>query len=151
MDEDALSETLFSAGFTTRDQVSEISGRGVGLDVVRQMLKQLEGSVRLHSTPGAGTRFSLLVPISRAVTRAVAVGVAGETYAFPLLRIERLVQKPARDAELCAQIIKLDQRLPSPFHAARWLLEEWRITLFAQELRAVGAPTAEKILSALKA
>ncbi|PZO10199.1 MAG: hybrid sensor histidine kinase/response regulator [Lysobacteraceae bacterium] len=95
MDEDALAETLFTAGFTTREQVSEISGRGVGLDVVRQMLKQLEGSVRLHSTPGAGTRFSLLVPISRAVTRAVAVGVAGETYAFPLLRIERLVRAGA--------------------------------------------------------
>lgn len=92
LDDEALAESLFAAGFSTRDQVSEISGRGVGLDVVRQMLKQLEGSVRLHSTRGAGTRFSLLVPISRAVTRAVAVGVAGETYAFPLLRIERLVR-----------------------------------------------------------
>ncbi len=92
LDDEALAESLFAAGFSTRDQVSETSGRGVGLDVVREMLKQLEGSVRLHSTRGAGTRFSLLVPISRAVTRAVAVGVAGETYAFPLLRIERLVR-----------------------------------------------------------
>ncbi len=92
MDEEALAETLFAAGFSTRDAVSEISGRGVGLDVVRQMIKQLDGSVRLQSTAGVGTRFSLLVPISRAVTRAVAVVVAGETYAFPLLRIERLVR-----------------------------------------------------------
>jgi len=95
LDEDALAESLFSAGFSTREQVSEISGRGVGLDVVRQMLKQLDGSVRLHSTRGGGTRFSLLVPISRAVTRAVVVSVAGETYAFPLLRIERLVRADA--------------------------------------------------------
>jgi len=94
---EALAESLFMAGFTTRAEVSEISGRGVGLDVVRQMLRQLEGSVRLHSTPGDGTRFSLLVPISRAVTRAVATQVAGETYAFPLLRIERLVRAPAAD------------------------------------------------------
>jgi two-component system sensor histidine kinase and response regulator WspE len=92
MDDEALADTLFEAGFSTREQVSEISGRGVGLDVVRQMVKQLDGSVRLQSTVGAGTRFSLLVPISRAVTRAVAVVVAGETYAFPLLRIERLVR-----------------------------------------------------------
>jgi two-component system sensor histidine kinase and response regulator WspE len=92
MDDEALADTLFEAGFSTREQVSEISGRGVGLDVVRQMVKQLDGSVRLQSTAGAGTRFSLLVPISRAVTRAVAVVVAGETYAFPLLRIERLVR-----------------------------------------------------------
>jgi two-component system sensor histidine kinase and response regulator WspE len=92
LDEEALGEVLFGAGFSTREQVSEISGRGVGLDVVRQMLKQLDGSVRLSSTLGMGTRFSLLVPISRAVTRAVVVSVAGEAYAFPLLRIERLVR-----------------------------------------------------------
>ena len=92
LDEDALGEVLFGAGFSTREQVSEISGRGVGLDVVRQMLKELDGSVRLSSTLGSGTRFSLLVPISRAVTRAVVVSVAGEAYAFPLLRIERLVR-----------------------------------------------------------
>jgi two-component system sensor histidine kinase and response regulator WspE len=92
LDEEALGEVLFGAGFSTREQVSEISGRGVGLDVVRQMLKELDGSVRLTSTLGGGTRFSLLVPISRAVTRAVVVSVAGEAYAFPLLRIERLVR-----------------------------------------------------------
>jgi two-component system sensor histidine kinase and response regulator WspE len=92
LDEEALGEVLFGAGFSTREQVSEISGRGVGLDVVRQMLKELDGSVRLSSTLGGGTRFSLLVPISRAVTRAVVVSVAGEAYAFPLLRIERLVR-----------------------------------------------------------
>ncbi len=99
LDEETLAETLFSAGFTTREEVSEISGRGVGLDVVRQMLKQLDGSLHLQSTRGAGTRFNLLVPISRAVTRAVAVGVAGETYAFPLLRIERLVRAEAAEIQ----------------------------------------------------
>ena len=92
LDQDQLGEVLFGTGFSTRDAVSEISGRGVGLDVVRQMLKELDGSVRLSSTLGGGTRFSLLVPISRAVTRAVVVSVAGEAYAFPLLRIERLVR-----------------------------------------------------------
>jgi two-component system sensor histidine kinase and response regulator WspE len=92
LDEEALGEVLFGTGFSTREAVSEISGRGVGLDVVRQMLKELDGSVRLFSTRGGGTRFSLLVPISRAVTRAVVVQVAGESYAFPLLRIERLVR-----------------------------------------------------------
>ncbi|KFN48569.1 hybrid sensor histidine kinase/response regulator [Arenimonas composti] len=92
LDEEALAETLFVAGFSTRDEVSEISGRGVGLDAVRQMLTQLDGEVSLHSRRGGGTVFSLRLPISRAVTRAVAVEVAGETYAFPLQRIERLVR-----------------------------------------------------------
>ena len=99
LDHELLADALFGAGFSTREDVSEISGRGVGLDVVRQMLKQLGGSVRLDSIAGAGTRFSLLVPISRAVTRAVVVGVAGETYAFPLLRIERLLRVEASEVQ----------------------------------------------------
>jgi two-component system sensor histidine kinase and response regulator WspE len=99
LDTELLADALFGAGFSTREDVSEISGRGVGLDVVRQMLKQLGGSVRLDSIAGAGTRFSLLVPISRAVTRAVVVGVAGETYAFPLLRIERLLRAEAGEVQ----------------------------------------------------
>ncbi len=110
LDEEALGEVLFAAGFSTRDAVSEISGRGVGLDVVRQMLKELDGSVRLSSTRGSGTRFSLLVPISRAVTRAVVVSVAGEAYAFPLLRIERLVrsERAAVQARQGMQYLALD-------------------------------------------
>jgi two-component system sensor histidine kinase and response regulator WspE len=99
LDADLLADSLFAAGFSTREDVSEISGRGVGLDVVRQMLKQLEGSVRLDSIPGAGTRFNLVVPISRAVTRAVVVGVGGEVYAFPLLRIERLLRAEAGEMQ----------------------------------------------------
>ena len=61
------------------------------------------------------------------------------------IRLERLPNKPARDAELTAPLRKLGVRLPGPFHPARWLLEEWRITLFAQELKAQGSPSAERI------
>ncbi len=66
------------------------------------------------------------------------------------LRLERLANKPARDEDLTRQLAPYLQRLPGPFHAARWLLEEWRISLFAQELKAIGAPTAAKIDAALK-
>jgi ATP-dependent helicase HrpA len=61
------------------------------------------------------------------------------------VRLERLANKPARDAELTQQVRKLAEQLPNPFHASRWLLEEWRIALFAQELKATGGPNAEKI------
>jgi two-component system sensor histidine kinase and response regulator WspE len=148
LDHEQLADALFQPGFSTRDDVSEISGRGVGLDVVRQMLKQLDGSVRLDSIPGAGTRFSLLVPISRTVTRAVVVGVAGETYAFPLLRIERLLRAEAqevlrhegmhyvRDAGQnigllgLAEVLGLDARGPRPGHHD--------IVVIAQEGRRAG-------------
>lgn len=92
LSEQALREHLFAAGFSTRSEVTEVSGRGVGLDVVREAIERLDGSVRLTTRPGSGTTFHLLVPVSRAVTRSLAVRVAGEVYAFPSLRIDRVVR-----------------------------------------------------------
>jgi ATP-dependent helicase HrpA len=65
------------------------------------------------------------------------------------LRLDRLPHKPQRDLELTRQVKAEAQRLPGPFHPARWLIEEWRIALFAQELRASGAPSAAKVQAAL--
>ena len=66
------------------------------------------------------------------------------------IRLQRLPNKPQRDVELSAPIRELAARLPSPFHPARWLLEEWRVASFAQELKAVGSPTADRVNAALK-
>lgn len=92
LSDQALRTQLFAPGFTTRSEVTDVSGRGVGLDVVRESIERLDGSVRLTTRPGAGTTFHLLVPISRAVTRSLAVRCAGEVYAFPSLRIDRVVR-----------------------------------------------------------
>jgi ATP-dependent helicase HrpA len=67
------------------------------------------------------------------------------------IRLERLPHKPQRDLDMTRQIQTLSRLLPGPFHPARWLIEEWRIALFAQELRANGAPGAAKIQAALTA
>ena len=66
------------------------------------------------------------------------------------IRLQRLPNKPQRDVELSAPIRELAARLPSPFHPARWLLEEWRVASFAQELKAVGSPTADRVNAALR-
>jgi ATP-dependent helicase HrpA len=66
------------------------------------------------------------------------------------VRLERLPNKPARDDDLTRQLAPFAARLPTPFHPARWVLEEWRIALFAQELRALGGPTASKLDNALR-
>jgi ATP-dependent helicase HrpA len=66
------------------------------------------------------------------------------------IRLDRLANKPARDAELTASICKVADRIPTPFDPARWLLEEWRVALFAQELKAQGAPNAEKVAALIK-
>lgn len=84
-----LLDFLFLPGFTLRDKVTEISGRGVGLDVVQNMVKAVGGSVRIVNQPGAGTRFQIQLPLTLSVMRFLLVEVAGEPYALPLARLER--------------------------------------------------------------
>jgi two-component system sensor histidine kinase and response regulator WspE len=89
-----LLEFLFLPGFSTKDAVTEISGRGVGLDVVQDMVRTVGGIVRVTSKLGRGTRFTLQLPITMSVIRALLVKIAGEPYAFPLNRIDRIVRVP---------------------------------------------------------
>ena len=86
-----LVEFVFLPGFSTRDQVTETSGRGVGLDVVQDIVKQLGGSVTIENQPDAGTKFILLLPLSLSVLSALVINVEGETYALPLTRVDRLI------------------------------------------------------------
>lgn len=85
-----LLDFLFLPGFTTRGAVSETSGRGVGLDVVRIMVQGVRGNVRVSSKLGEGTRFILQLPLALSILRALLVEIGGEPYAFPLNRIDRI-------------------------------------------------------------
>ena len=92
-----LLEFLFLPGFSTKDTVTEISGRGVGLDVVQDIVRTVGGIVRVASKFGRGTRFTLQLPITMSVVRALLVRIAGEPYAFPLNRIDRIVRVARAD------------------------------------------------------
>ena len=94
MTEAELLEFLFLPGFSTRDAVTELSGRGVGLDIVQDMVRSVGGTVRVGTKLGKGTRFTLHLPITMSVVRALLVRVAGEPYAFPLNRIDRIARVP---------------------------------------------------------
>jgi two-component system sensor histidine kinase and response regulator WspE len=83
---------LFLPGFTMKSEVTEISGRGVGLDVVQSMVKDMGGSVQVSSHPGQGTQFQLQLPLTLSVVRALLVEIAAESYAFPLNRISCLLK-----------------------------------------------------------
>ena len=89
LSEAELLEFLFLSGFSTRGEVTEISGRGVGLDVVQNMVRQLRGAVRVHQHTGQGTRFVLEMPLSLSVVRSLLVEVQNEIYAFAGLRQPR--------------------------------------------------------------
>jgi two-component system sensor histidine kinase and response regulator WspE len=90
LSEEELLAFLFLPGFSLRDKVTEVSGRGVGLDAVQHMVRQLRGAVVLEQTAGEGSRFHLEVPLTLSVVRSLVVEVGGEAYAFPLAHIERM-------------------------------------------------------------
>lgn len=82
-----LYKFIFVAGFSTMDKVSEISGRGVGMDVVRRNIEKLRGKIDIHSTPGRGCTFLLTLPLTLAIIDGMLVGVGPERYIIPTLHV----------------------------------------------------------------
>lgn len=89
-----LYDFLFLPGFSTAGQVSQVSGRGVGLDVVKTMIQEMGGQLLVESRPSLGSAFILRLPLTLSVVRALVVLVAGEPYAIPLSRIYRVLEIP---------------------------------------------------------
>lgn len=96
-DQQRAYETLFMPGFSTASVVSEISGRGVGLDVVKRNLQELKGSIDILSVPGEGTTFRIILPITLAIIQALIVRAAGEQFAIPLTSVEESLRIYSRD------------------------------------------------------
>ncbi len=87
-----LVECLFHPGFSTAAQVTQISGRGIGMDVVRSEIAALGGRVDVHTAPGKGTRFNLFLPLTLAVAQAVLVRAGGRLWAIPATMVEQVQQ-----------------------------------------------------------
>ncbi|MGB1285975.1 MAG: Hpt domain-containing protein [Aggregatilineales bacterium] len=81
---------IFQSGFSTSDEVTSLSGRGLGMDIVRERVEGLRGRVGIHSTPGAGTQITLNVPVSLTRIRAILLRTGDEDYAIPSTMVERM-------------------------------------------------------------
>ncbi|HVM48775.1 MAG TPA: hybrid sensor histidine kinase/response regulator [Candidatus Acidoferrum sp.] len=92
--EPELLDFLLLPGFTLRQTVTEISGRGVGLDVVQHMVRSVRGNIRIQNQPGRGLRIQLQLPLTLSVLRALLVEVGDEPYAVPLTQITRALRLP---------------------------------------------------------
>ena len=90
-------ELIFEAGFSSKDSVTEVSGRGVGMDVVRQAVDSIGGKITVNTEIGKGTIFTMYLPASMAVKKALLFEIEQSTFAIPLIFIEAVVQIDKQD------------------------------------------------------
>jgi two-component system chemotaxis sensor kinase CheA len=95
LSEEEAVELIFHPGLSTAQAVTEVSGRGVGMDAVRAGVQALGGSVEVETRRGQGTRFLLRLPLTLAIVRALLVSCGGERYALPLAGVQEIVEVPA--------------------------------------------------------
>ncbi len=113
LDDDALLEIIAHPGFSTASSVSRVSGRGVGVDVVNTRVRALGGQLELETIAGVGTLITMRLPASLAITRALLVQVAGETFALPAAQVEEALVWHDELAAPGANAISLrDERIP---------------------------------------
>ena len=96
LSDDEIHNLIFAPGFTTAAEVTEVSGRGVGMDVVRRNIANLGGRIQIHSVAGKGTRFTLVIPLTLAVLDGMLVAVGKEKYILPLASIVESIRPDQR-------------------------------------------------------
>ena len=97
MTDNELQRLIFRPGVSTNENVTEISGRGVGMDVVETKVKSLGGNVKLSSIVGEGSKITLQLPLTVAIVTSLLIKVSGETYAIPLTSVDRTVDIQSKD------------------------------------------------------
>ncbi len=114
-------ELIFAPGLSTADAVTKVSGRGIGMDVVRQTVERLRGRAQVESTPGTGTRISLRLPLTLAIQKALLVRVGGERYALPLTAVLELSRPPAAAFERVEgiEVLRLRDAIVPLLHLGR--------------------------------
>lgn len=113
MNVQAVLNLIFAPGLSTATQTTELSGRGVGLDVVYTALRDLRGEARVHADPGRGTTIELILPLTISVQRVLMVDVAGTRWAIPLLSVEETVPYNAALSTLASPSVQVrDDTIP---------------------------------------
>ncbi len=92
-----LMEYIFRPGFSTAPRVTDVSGRGVGMDVARNQIARIGGSIDVASGPGIGTRFTIRIPLTLSIVESLLISSAGRTFALPVLSIRRISEVTAED------------------------------------------------------
>ncbi|MFV1983544.1 MAG: Hpt domain-containing protein [Thiohalomonadales bacterium] len=120
-----LFEMILQPGFSTAEDVTQISGRGVGMDVVNSEVQQLGGVFHIESEQGQGSKFSIRLPLTLSISRALMVNIAEETYALPLLSVQGIERIPS------TEVVKLFKNKKASYN---WVGEEYKLIHLASEM-----------------
>ncbi|MFM8454525.1 MAG: chemotaxis protein CheW [Gammaproteobacteria bacterium] len=114
---------IFLPGFSTKDQISDVSGRGVGMDVVKTKISQLNGTVDIDSVKGQGTRISIKVPLTLAILPTLMVVVGDQTFALPLTSVNEIFHLDIRKTNIVdGQLVVVIREKAVPlFYLSDWL------------------------------
>lgn len=114
MTDQQVNELIFQPGFSTAKEVSSVSGRGVGMDVVKRDIDSLGGSISIESTPGKGSSFILKIPLTLAIIDGMMVQIGENKYVIPVSGVEECIEFEPKDNSdfLCSHIIARDEYLP---------------------------------------
>lgn len=127
---EALTDTeaqhlIFRPGFSTAAQVTDVSGRGVGMDIVRANIEKLQGFIEIFSQPGVGTRFEIKLPLTLAIVRGLLVGVGKDTFVVPIASVAEIIRENVSSIQSVNghEVIRVrGQTVP-----VRWLHDEFGI------------------------
>ncbi len=116
---------IFHPGFSTKEEISDISGRGVGMDVVKTKITQLNGSINVSSEPGKGTLLTIKVPLTLAIMPTLMVMLGEQTFAFPLVSVNEIFHLDlTKTNEVDGQEVVIVREKPIPlFRLSEWLIE----------------------------
>lgn len=141
MNDQQIAQFIFKAGFSTAEKVTSVSGRGVGMDVVRTNIEKIGGTVELKTYPGRGTTFTIKIPLTLAIVSALIVECAGERFAIPQISVLELVRVTANSETKIekineAPVLRLRDRLLPMVSLANLLkLREEHIEQIAEDIQ----------------
>jgi two-component system chemotaxis sensor kinase CheA len=150
MSDEAVIYLVFEPGFSTREFITDVSGRGVGLDVVKSNLDQVKGNLSLHSELGVGTELVLRLPLSMAIFTGLVVECNGETYIFPQHYVAEVLRVSPRDIleEMGREVVRLRDR-SIPLNSLSHFLEQEQMTQIASRLTVLVLSFREQTMGLL--
>ena len=115
---------IFHAGFSTKEKISDVSGRGVGMDVVKTKITQLNGTIEVESEPGVGTRIAIKVPLTLAIMPTLMVMLGQQAFALPLVNVNEIFHLDLSHTNVVdgQEVVVVREKALPLFHLKRWLI-----------------------------